>query len=208
MSVTVFLMSPFLMPLTSCRHLRLTLVSACLFHATFFYNHRLLHLGLITLLIGLAAIVGSSLATAGPFPFTRLTSLKPSCVCVFTSPITLYQAVDRSCNRMSAFLESTALFSVPTRQIAKKVTLTLTVTAYKRAILHNKYIPNSLTTHYLSVSLTHISIYMFSYNGCEKLSPKKGIMSLILNVIHFCFFFNKAEMCLFSTLTCFKGCLG
>lgn len=71
MSVTVFLMSPFLMPLTSCRHLRLTLVSACLFHATFFYNHHFLHPGLITLLIGLALIVGSSLATAGPFPFTR-----------------------------------------------------------------------------------------------------------------------------------------
>lgn len=43
---------------------------------------------------------------------------------------------------MSAFLDSTALFSVPTRQIAKKVTLT--VTTYKRVILHHKYIPKFL----------------------------------------------------------------
>lgn len=81
---------------------------------------------------------------AGPVSFTRSHPVTETlmCVCVFTSPITLYQAVDRSCNRMSAFLDSTALFSVPTRQIAKKVTLT--VTTDQPAILHHKHIPEFL----------------------------------------------------------------
>lgn len=106
---------------------------------------------LVRVLTSLALIVESSLAT-NPFPFTHFHITLSSSLCVRLT-ITSCQANDRSCNRMSAFLDSVALFSVPTRQIAKKVKLTPTITKCKRVILHYK--------------LTHFDVLTFINFPCH-----------------------------------------
>lgn len=58
------------------------------------------------------------------------TSLYHSSLCVHLT-ITPCQANDRSGNHMSAFLDSVALFSVPPRQITKKVKLASAITNCK-----------------------------------------------------------------------------
>ena len=97
-------------------------------HRHIFCSHNIC-LAFIRFLTRLALIIESSLATH-PFPFTHFTSLCPH-LCVHLT-VTPCQANDRSCNRMSAYLDSVALFSVPTRQIAKKVKPTPSVIKCKK----------------------------------------------------------------------------
>lgn len=72
-----------------------------------------------------------------PFPFIPFHITLSSSLCVHLT-ITPCQANDRSCNRMSAFLDSVALLSVPTRQITKKVKLASAITNCKSGIHHNQ----------------------------------------------------------------------
>lgn len=82
------------------------------------------------------------------------------CLCVHLT-LTPCQTNDRSCNRMSAFLDSMALFSVPTRQIAKKVKLSIsTITGYKNAIFPSQSDAFYALTNSFSPSLPYITTYV------------------------------------------------
>lgn len=115
---------------------------------------------LVRVLTSLALIIESSLAT-NPFPFTHFHITLSSSLCVRLT-ITSCQAKDRSCNRMSAFLDSVALFSVPTRQIAKKVKLTPTITKCKRVILHYKLTHFDVLTFINLLCHSHTSPFLHS----------------------------------------------
>lgn len=95
-----------------------------------------------------------------PHPPISTHPFSPHFVCVHLT-ITPCQTKDRSCNRMSAFLDSMALFSVPTRQIAKKVKLSFTITEYK-----NDFPPQTdaffgltwINFHSLPYIITYVSV--------------------------------------------------